>query len=73
MPDERSLRIHEQGDAYAIRQRGHECSVPMIRLRGKWLRQAGFVAGEEVIVVVHQGRLTLLVRESRHVERVEER
>ena len=68
MPDERSLKIHEQGDAYAIRQRGRECSVPMIRLRGKWLREAGFIAGENVIVVVQQGRLTVHISEGGHVE-----
>ena len=71
MPDERSLKIHEQGDAYAIQQRGHECSVPMIRLQGKWLREAGFVAGGDVTVVVRHGRLTLLVREGEHADRGE--
>ena len=63
MSGKRWLKIHEGGDAYAIRQRGHECSVPVIRLQGKWLREAGFVAGGKVTVLVREGQLTLLVAE----------
>lgn len=33
--------------------------VPMLRLRGKWLSQAGFDQGVEVTITVEAGRLTL--------------
>jgi len=35
--------------------------VPMIRLRGKWLRLAGFEEGTQLDVTVVQGTLTLTV------------
>lgn len=61
MKDERILRIHERGDRYAIRHHGVDYSVPLIRLRGKWLREAGFVPGDSVVVQVEHGRLVLEV------------
>jgi hypothetical protein len=36
-------------------------TVPMIRLRGKWLQNAGFDEGTRVEVTVADGRLTLTV------------
>ena len=33
--------------------------VPMIRMRGDWLEENGFVAGERVVVTVEQGRIVL--------------
>ena len=41
---------------YSIRECG---SVPMIRLRGKWLGLAGFQEGKCVQVTVAAGKLTL--------------
>ena len=35
-------------------------SVPMIRLRGRWLEKAGFEEGMRVHVDVAAGRLTIL-------------
>ena len=61
----RSLKVCETGDGYAIQHRGEGNSVPMIRLRGKWLRRAGFIAGREVTVIVERGRLVLLTTEGR--------
>ena len=61
MKDERILRIHERGDRYVIRHRGIDHSVPLIRLQGKWLRQAGFIPGDSVVVQVELGRLVLEV------------
>ena len=61
MKDERILRIHERGDRYVIRHRGTDHSVPLIRLQGKWLRQAGFIPGDSVVVQVELGRLVLEV------------
>ena len=34
-------------------------TVPMIRLRGKWLKRAGFEEGTPVEITVADGRLTL--------------
>lgn len=34
-------------------------SVPMIRLRGRWLKHAGFREGDAVRVEVAEGRLVL--------------
>jgi hypothetical protein len=36
-------------------------TVPMIRLRGKWLERAGFDEGSLVEITVADGRLTLTV------------
>lgn len=41
---------------YSIRERD---SVPMIRLRGKWLKGAGFEEGRLVRVDVAEGKLIL--------------
>jgi len=56
----RSLKVCETGDGYDIQHAGKRNSVPMIRLQGKWLRQAGFNAGQDVRVIVEHGRLTVL-------------
>jgi hypothetical protein len=57
----RSLKVCETGDGYDIQHGGKRNSVPMIRLRGKWLRQAGFSAGRGVTVIVEHHRLTVLL------------
>jgi hypothetical protein len=36
-------------------------TVPMIRLRGKWLKRAGFEEGTRVEIIVADGSLTLTV------------
>lgn len=45
---------------YSIQGEG---SVPMIRLRGKWLEVAGFQEGTPVQVEVRTGRITLIAEE----------
>jgi len=40
-------------------------TVPMIRLRGKWLKRAGFEEGTLVEIAVSDGSLTLTVTEPR--------
>ena len=64
MNQRRILKVQERGDAYNIRHRGFEHSVPLIRLRGKWLREAGFIPGQNVAVVVEYGRLILMAIEA---------
>ena len=64
MNQKRSLKVQERGDRYGIRHRGFEHSVPLIRLRGKWLREAGFLPGQTVAVFVEYGRLILLASEA---------
>jgi hypothetical protein len=39
-------------------------SIPMIRLRGKWLGFAGFKEGQPVRVEVAEGKLTLTITET---------
>ncbi len=62
MNETRTLTIHERGDGFAIRHRGPQHSVPLIRLQGKWLRLAGFNAGRKVFVLVEQGKLTIVAQ-----------
>lgn len=57
----RSLKVCETGDGYGIQHGGKRNSVPMIRLRGKWLRLAGFSAGQDVTVIVEHQRLTVVL------------
>jgi len=64
MNQKRTLKVQERGDRYGIRHRGFEYSVPLIRLRGKWLREAGFIPGQNVAVIVEYGRLILLAPEA---------
>lgn len=40
-------------------------TVPMIRLRGQWLKDAGFDEGTILRVAVSEGRLTLTVADAR--------
>jgi len=40
-------------------ENAHEGGRPYIRLKGKWLAQAGFAAGTRVAVTVRRGRLTI--------------
>ena len=63
MKRSRKLRIGEMGARYSVYHYGTRHSVPQIRLQGKWLREAGFVAGEHVTVVVEHGRLVLQTTE----------
>ncbi|TWP27776.1 type I addiction module toxin, SymE family [Apibacter muscae] len=39
-----------------------DCKVPYIRLRGKWLEQAGFQVGKPILVVVNKQKLVILFR-----------
>ena len=63
MKETRSLRIDETGDRYTVSHGGEGNSVPSIRLRGKWLRQAGFVAGQDVTIDISPGRLVIMASE----------
>jgi len=58
----RRLLMRKVTVTYSIRDRD---TVPMIRLRGKWLKGAGFEEGQLVHVDIATGKLTLvLVTES---------
>ena len=39
--------------------KSHGVEVPYLRLRGRWLRDAGFEIGRHVKVDVREGRLTI--------------
>ena len=60
MKRSRKLRIGEMGARYSVYHYGTRHSVPQIRLQGKWLGEAGFVAGEHVAIIVEAGKLTVL-------------
>jgi len=49
----RTLKIEALGDHYRRK------TVPLIRLKGKWLREAGFREGGRVLVTVTDGRLLI--------------
>jgi len=58
IPSERRLTIREMVEAPRTTfARGRR--VPVIRMRGGWLEENGFVAGERVTVTVERGRIVL--------------
>jgi hypothetical protein len=58
IPSERRLTISEMVEApRSTFARGRR--VPMIRMRGDWLEENGFIAGERVVVIVEHGRIVL--------------
>ena len=64
MSPKRFVTVQERGDRFSVRHRGPQYSEPMIRLRGKWLRQLGFIPGQRVAVSVEYGRLVLSASET---------
>lgn len=58
IPSERRLAITELVEASrSTLARGRR--VPMIRMRGHWLEENGFVAGEHVVIRVERGRIVV--------------
>ncbi len=58
------MKIEERGDYFRKR------TVPTVRLKGKWLRAAGFPAGRYLtLTVVSPGVIELRVCEQRPVDR----
>jgi hypothetical protein len=55
---ERQMKIVEYVEAPRTAF-AHQRRVPMIRMRGEWLEENGFAAGERVIVTVEHGRIVL--------------
>ncbi len=56
----RSLKVQETGDRFRVRHEGDAHSVPEIRLKGKWLLQAGFTPGDQVEVrLTEQGQVVI--------------
>ena len=64
MGSRRFVTVQERGDRFNVRHCGPQYSEPMIRLRGKWLRQLGFIPGQRVAVSVEYGRLVLSAAET---------
>ena len=48
----RHVKIQETGDNYRIRHESAGHSVPEIRLKGKWLKDVGFHAGELAEIII---------------------
>ena len=58
IPSAKSLKIIEHVETpRALSNNGRR--VPMIRMRGEWLEENGFTAGERVVVTIEQGRIVL--------------
>jgi len=51
----RKLKISEYSDGNSYRNR----PAPYIRMIGYWLEKAGFNIGEDILVDVEKGRLTI--------------
>jgi hypothetical protein len=56
----RSVTLQETASFYGIRL-GTARSTPALALRGQWLADAGFCAGQRVAIAVEYGRLTITV------------
>lgn len=56
---ERSVTVREMGDRYRVRN-GEEQSKGILRLRGAWLVDAGFLPGCVAQVLVERGRIVLV-------------
>jgi len=59
----RRLTISRSG--YALRRfTGPRPAVPYIRLRGYWLAEAGFAAGERIDVIIAERSITIVPADS---------
>ena len=54
----RKLKVEHRGD-FARRK-----TYPLLRLRGKWLRQAGFMPDSYVTLTVEQGRIVIVPQQA---------
>jgi len=55
-PKARNLMVY---DHYSPRKYSQGCFVPYIRLRGKWLEEAGFGIGDQVKITVTENGLLI--------------
>ena len=51
------------GSMYRLGWESFERPMPLLQLAGPWLGEAGFAPGDEVRVVVRQGRLLVVRRD----------
>lgn len=51
------------GSMYRPGWQSFERPMPLLQLAGEWLGQAGFAPGDEVRVIVRQGRLLVVRRD----------
>ncbi|WDE03154.1 type I addiction module toxin, SymE family [Thalassomonas viridans] len=69
-PIYRQLTVQETVCCTATKTRGIGINYvpvklePCVVLRGKWLRQAGFSAGQKISVAVHQERIVIAPKQS---------
>ena len=54
----RKLKVEHRGD-FARRK-----TYPLIRLRGKWLRQAGFQPDSYVTLTIEQGKIVIVPQQA---------
>lgn len=55
----RHIKVEELSSPWEV-SRGYQTYKSMIRLKGKWLNEAGFIPDSHVTVIVEQGRLTII-------------
>ena len=55
---QRKLKVEHRGD-FARRK-----TYPLIRLRGKWLRQAGFQPDSYVTLTIEQGKIVIVPQQA---------
>lgn len=62
---QRQLTVKSSYYAYQLNQQRHQrADISEILLKGKWLHQAGFQAGQTVSVKVMQGCVVILKKEN---------
>ena len=72
-PRDRTVRRYTVTDGLRSTREpdGRSVAVPMLRLRGTWLKRAGFAIGVPVTVRVSEGRLVIEVAEPEHMSQAE--
>jgi hypothetical protein len=56
---QRTLTVSSLLRQWGVAHRKNECSVPSIRLNGKWLAALGFACGQKVRVVTNGSIITI--------------
>lgn len=61
----RKVKVH---DLHSPRKSGIYCTVPQIRLCGKWLGKAGFKVGDDIKVITMNKCLLIVLDENESLE-----
>lgn len=58
----RKMKVY---DHHSLRQSGEYCTVPQIRLCGKWLKNAGFKQGDNIKIITMNNCLIIIPDEEK--------